>query len=264
MTFLLGIAITYLDSFPDLPVKGGRKGANDPVEVHNLKGTTQKPDGAEDTSMMLPSGQIKSNVKPSNNEKKHESKVMNKEMDKIYGDKKHDGKKQESKVMNKEKDKIFDDCAYECKTDRLGNETPLYAGEALCHKQYRFGMTKDGDFLVHDCEANVKQVFYSSPYNKGEKEGEKVPTMFFKLKDDGTFRVVSKDENDKKTILYEHKPKRTIYKTEHCLKRPALGCPYLHLRGTGLVVINWIDKESKKWMDRYIHKIYPELYPNDE
>lgn len=247
MTFLLGIAITYLDSFPDLK---SRKGANG-VQVHNLKGASSKP--AVDNSMILPSDQIKNNIQPSQKEKKQE------------------GKKKDSKVMIQEKENIYDDkwdpnhnCSYKCKSDRLGNETPLFAGEAMCNKQYRFGMTEDGDFLVHDCESNVKQVFYSSPYNKGDKKDEKVPTIYFKLKENGVFRVISEDEQKEKTVMYEHKPKRTVYKTEQCLEKPALGCPYLHLRKTGQVVINWIDEDSKEWVDRYIDKIYPKLYPKDE
>jgi len=259
VTFLFGIAVTYLDVFPDLKARkaatGGKGNSGVVKEVHNLKGSNKnKSKSKPDPSMMLPGDEIKNNIQPSNK-----------------GDKAENKKKAKSKVMNKEKKSIYDDqwdpkhnCHYECKTDRLGNEIDLNAGEALCNRQYRFGMTKDGDFLAHDCETNVKQVFYSSPYNKKGKKDEKVPKIYFKLKEDGSFRVVTKDANKEKTVLYEHKPKRKVYFQAQCLEKPALPCPYLHLRETGLVVINWIDQETNDWMDRYIDKIYPQLYPKNE
>lgn len=258
MTFLFGIAVACLDVFPDLKARtvGGKS-----VEVHNLKGSSKTvvaaAEGEEDPSMILSAEEIKNNIQPSKEEKNQQ---------KNHGAKKRDT----SKVMNNEKKSIYDDnwdpdhnCPYECKSDRIGNEVNLNAGEALCNRQYRFGMTKDGDFLAHDCQSNAMQVFYSSPYNKGDKKGEKVPKIYFKLKQDGTFRVVTEEENKEKKTLYEHKPKRKVYYQAQCLDKPALSCPYLHLRETGLVVINWIDKETNVWMDRYVDKIYPQLYPKN-
>ncbi|CAJ1948445.1 unnamed protein product [Cylindrotheca closterium] len=261
VTFLFGIAITYLDIFPDLKARkaaaagGGNGGNGDVMKVHNLKGSGKSSSGGGDPSMILSPNELKNNIQSKN--KPQDNKEKN-----------QDGKKKDtSKVMDKEKKSIYDDnwdpkhnCNYECKTDRLANEINLYAGEALCNHQYRFGMTQGGDFVAHDCDSNVKQVFYKN--NKGDKikKGEKV---YFKLKEDGTMRVVSKEADKEKTILYEQKPKRKVYSQAQCLEKPALPCPYLHLRETGLVVLNWIDQETNDWMDRYVDRIYPELYPKE-
>ncbi|KAL3942713.1 MAG: hypothetical protein SGBAC_003158 [Bacillariaceae sp.] len=246
VTFLFGIAITYLDAFPDLKAR----------KASNLKGGSSgvKREENPDKAMILSRGQIKPNIQASKDSNKKNN---------------NGTKKDVSKVHNKEEKSIYDDnwdpnhnCAYECKTDRLANEVPLYAGEALCNRQYRFGMSVDGDFLVHNCETNVKQVFYS--FKNDKKKAKQVPKIYFKLKEDGKFRVVTKDDGkNEKTILFEHLPKRKVSAQKQCLDKPALPCPYLHLRETGLVVLNWIDQETNESMDRYIDRIYPKLYPKD-
>lgn len=140
-------------------------------------------------------------------------------------------------------------CEYECKTERIGHNSPIYSGQAICKNQHRFGLNQNGDFLLHDCEADKQEILW-------ERNGvSSASAINFQMKKDGVFQISNKSK-----VLWETEPKRKIYYSEQCLDKPKLDCPYLHLRKSGMLVVNWIDGETGEWMDRPMKRIYTELF----
>ncbi len=140
-----------------------------------------------------------------------------------------------------------DFCAqlYDCQTDRIGHETPLLAGQALCNDVFRFGVTPDGIFQWHDCAAPLTKVIY-----------ENTTISYFSMSSEGTFRVM--DANDK--VIWRKEPKVSISYYKECLPRPLLDCPYLHLHKDGTVVLNSIESRTGIWSDRNIERAFDDLF----
>jgi hypothetical protein len=154
-----------------------------------------------------------------------------------------------------DKKKTSSTCDYVCQTqtpqaERLGNNMPLYAGQAMCKNEQRFGLNQNGDLVSHDCETDKQEILWE------RKKISSPSSISFLMKDDGFFQIYSKS-----TVIWESKPKRTVYNSSKCLNKPQLDCPYLHLRKTGMVVLNWIDQDTGEWMDRDMKRIYTEIFP---
>lgn len=231
--FLLGMVVTTLEAFPDL--KQLLQSNNDSTNQDNRIKTKTNND-KEGLKFLL--GQ---------DEEDHSNILLGNDGDNTKAVTKQPNHQRDG--TNKYKSAS---CNYECQTDRLGHEMPLYPGQALCYQQQRFGLTTSGDFVIHDCETNEKKVFWSA--------SKVSSSMHFEMKKDGRFQIIlSKQQEDE--VLFEHKPKRIVSYSKECLSKPKLDCPYLHLRKNGMVVLNWEDKVTGEWMDRDMQRIYPNLYP---
>jgi len=154
---------------------------------------------------------------------------------------------------------ISPSCNYTCRTDRLPHESPLYPGQVLCNQMHRFGMTDEGEFFLQDCQLDTRTVFWSA------QEAQLTPDQYpihFEMQKNGYFQIISDPSGQ---VLLEQHPKRNVTFHHMCLhKNPKLDCPYLHLRETGMVVLNWIDDDKHKWMDRDMKQQYVGLFPDDE
>lgn len=130
-----------------------------------------------------------------------------------------------------------------CQTDRMGHETPLFAGQALCNHQFRFGITPRGSFEWYDCAQQVTRVIYKNR-----------TISYFSMSSAGVFRVM--DLNNQ--TIWQKKPKMNISYTKQCLSRPLLDCPYLHLHRDGVLVLNSI--ENGQWSDRNVERAFDGLF----
>ncbi|KAL3933984.1 MAG: hypothetical protein SGBAC_010165 [Bacillariaceae sp.] len=154
---------------------------------------------------------------------------------------------------------ISPSCNYTCRTDRLPHESALYPGQVLCSQMHRFGMTEAGDFVLQDCQLNKQTIFWSA--QEAQLKSDQYP-IHFEMQKNGYFQIIS-DPSGK--VLFEQHPKRNVTYHHMCLhEKPKLDCPYLHLRGSGMVVLNWIDDDAHKWMDRDMKQQYVALFPADE
>jgi hypothetical protein len=148
------------------------------------------------------------------------------------------------------------DCIYDCQTDRLGHKTPLFTGQALCNHQYRFGLTHEGVFQWHDCDTHQTHVFYTPTTTTTTTTNNQV--SYFEMQEDAAFQLYSYDNQVVWKKASTRQPK--IHFSAHCLSRPLLDCPYLHLHKSGDVVLNWIDDNNGKWVDRNIKRCYNDLF----
>jgi hypothetical protein len=106
---------------------------------------------------------------------------------------------------------------YQCQTehpDRMGHETPLYVGHALCNDHLRFGVTPSGVFQWHDCDTAETKIIYDDAIEK---------VSYFSMSSTGVFQLF--DQSD--AIVWKKEPKTTITFSAHCLPSPLLDCPYL-------------------------------------
>ena len=134
-------------------------------------------------------------------------------------------------------------CECVCQTDRLGHLTPLFAGHALCNAQYRFGLTKDGDLVWQDCDLNETKHIHND-----------ASSVSFQMTSNGTLQLLSTTQ----VVVWEKVPTLWIGYTKHCLSRPLLDCPYLHLHKSGDLVLNSISDGT--WRDRKIQKCFDDLF----
>jgi hypothetical protein len=143
----------------------------------------------------------------------------------------------------------YPSCDFECQDhhqDRIGHESHLLRGQALCSAQFRFGLSKDGGFFWKDCETEETTVFVTQ-----------TDASYWNMKDDGTFQLVNSDTD---TVVWEKKPNRDIYPSPTCLHKPLLDCPYIHLHKNGDVVLNSINHDTGKWMDLNANRAYDNLF----
>lgn len=161
-------------------------------------------------------------------------------------------------------------CDYECsplnkkrKTERLGHNTPLYKGQAICNHDQRLGISHEGVFQLHDCLSDTVQVFF----NASSWVSSPTSMLYFEMSEAATFQIwvrsnkTDEEENDPVVIWEEPTVRTTMQVTPQCLSPPLLDCPYLHLRKGGmLVVLNWINSETNEWMDRDIRRCYKHLF----
>jgi hypothetical protein len=148
------------------------------------------------------------------------------------------------------------DNLYECQTDRMGHETPLYAGQALCNDNFRFGVTPDGTFQWHDCSAEVAKVVFDPNNNNLNTTTDIVAVSYFSMSPQGTLRLM----DDQDQIIWAKESTVTITYTNECLHRPLLDCPYLHLHKSGDVVLNSINAQTGLWSARKLERAFDDLY----
>lgn len=116
-------------------------------------------------------------------------------------------------------------------TDRLGHKKPLYAGEAICHHQYMFGVTIDGAFQWQDCSTNTTKIFYKSSADD----------VYFVMKPDASWNVYENGQ-----LKWKEECHLDVHFYPQCLSHVGLDCPYIHLRKSGRIVLNFID-ENGSW-----------------
>ena len=143
---------------------------------------------------------------------------------------------------------------YECLGDRLGNTNPIYPGQAICSKggsdhRFMIGLTPDeGIFHWRDCATNETLVYYNGTGLD----------LYFVLNDDASWNVMRTNANIDTIQWREESLHQSIQNYPHCLNNPLLDCPYLHLRKSGVIVLNFIDPISG-WIAENIRHAYPNL-----
>jgi hypothetical protein len=150
---------------------------------------------------------------------------------------------------------------YDCQTDRMGHEQPLYPGQALCNDRYRFGLTREGVFQWQECLEGsnnaITQVFYNGTITPSSSNQQR---LHFVMRTDATFQIVlSSGTEGEESVVWEDKTTcGVVHVYKQCLSRPLLDCPYLHLHKSGDIVLNWID-DNGHWNDRNSKKCYKQL-----
>ena len=139
-------------------------------------------------------------------------------------------------------DKLFD-----CISDRLGQNEPMSAGQAICSRdgRYAFGMelSSSNNFvslLWKDCATGETKKYY----RKGEADA------FFTMDENAKFAVHDGEGH----LKWEKECVATVEKYPRCLAKPTYDCPYLHLHRGGVVVLNYID--GWDWISKNIKKMY--------
>ena len=132
-----------------------------------------------------------------------------------------------------------------CQTDRMGHETPLMAGQALCNHQYRFGVSKSGIFQWYDCALEKTRIIHRNR-----------TISYFSMSSAGVFQLL----NDKDQVIWQKAPKMKITVYKECLHNPLLDCPYLHLHRDGVLVLNSVDNTTGQWSDRNAEKAFENLF----
>lgn len=157
------------------------------------------------------------------------------------------GSEPPTSLNNDEVTTMTDPCdnLYDCQTDRLGHNTPLLRGQALCNDIFRFGITHDGVFQWHNCAAPLTKVIY-----------ENSTIFYFTMTSHGALQLIDDDD----MLMWQKEPKISISYTKECLHRPLLDCPYLHLHKDGVLVLNSIDSTTGRWSDRKIEKAFDDLF----
>jgi hypothetical protein len=141
-------------------------------------------------------------------------------------------------------------CDYECQTDRMGHEVPLFPGQAICNQQFRFGLTHEGIFQWEDCDTdNVIELF--DPSSKQVSQ-----PVQMRLLPNATIEVTGAVAS---TVYWSRESKREYMQVTPCLSRPHFDCPYLHMHKPGNVVFNYIDSVTGKWIDRNIQRVYDDI-----
>lgn len=173
------------------------------------------------------------------------------------------------------------DRLYDCQTDRIGHESPLCPGQAICstHRdhQYAFGLSADGVFQWQDCLSGETVVFYNGTAAADASAGGGTTAdssscdLHFVMAVNASFQIFQQtttthnddSDHDQKRLLllWQSDCKKHVAFYPQCLApRPVLDCPYLHLHSGGNVVLNWIDQEGD-WQSRNIQRVYPGLFP---
>jgi len=118
---------------------------------------------------------------------------------------------------------------YNCIGERWNHQTPMYAGEYMCSykNSYIWGMNDKGQLIWKNLKNGDKYVYFN---NSDKKDG-----VYFWLSIDGKLKIKDKSGNtiwQKKLKHYSHR--KIGYRK--CL--PKWACPYLHLHGDGVNVLN--------------------------
>mmetsp|Transcript_21077 Transcript_21077/g.60146 ORF Transcript_21077/g.60146 Transcript_21077/m.60146 type:complete len:151 (+) Transcript_21077:527-979(+) len=145
------------------------------------------------------------------------------------------------------------------------------AGQALCNDDNRFGLTKDGVFLLHECGTddapavafNYTQYMLEVDDSDSNKQQYTPDLLYWIIQPNATFQVgqFHSESRKRSTILWQRDTIReNMQITKQCLHSPKLDCPYLHLHKAGNVVLNWIDAKTHRWMDRKIERCFTDLF----
>jgi len=160
---------------------------------------------------------------------------------------------------------------YDCQTDRIGHESRLYPGQAICssHKnQFAFGLSSEGIFQWHDCFSDETSAFFNgTTYLDGNSSSSSSSDLYFVMAVDASLGIYHRNNNNNKddttaadSLVWKSECQKHVTFFAQCLApRPVLDCPYLHLHSGGNVVLNWIDGDGA-WQDRNIQRVYPGLF----
>lgn len=118
---------------------------------------------------------------------------------------------------------------YNCINERWNHRTPMYAGDFMCSykNSYIWGMSKRGNLIWKDLSTGETKVYYKNTRNR--------KGIYFWLSIDGKMKIKSRSGDTlwvRKLKRFNHR--KIGYRT--CLKD--WPCPYLHLHGDGVNVLN--------------------------
>jgi len=133
---------------------------------------------------------------------------------------------------------------YNCIDDRLNHNQKMYANTFLCSTSnaYIFGMDENGDLIWGDLSTGEKKVYF--------KNEDNATSNYFMLTIHGKFKIFG--DNDE--TLWVKKSKYDNIGYHECLEKYA--CPYLHLHGGSVCVMNWIDADTGEWMAKNINRAF--------
>lgn len=126
---------------------------------------------------------------------------------------------------------------YNCIDERWNHTTPMYKNTWVCSTTNSFvwGVSKMGNLVWKDLSTGEKKFYY--------KNVDSHTNSYFYLTLDGKFQVIS----DSGEVLWEKNP--GIYgNIGYYTFLDVWACPYLHLHGDGVIVLNWIDATSDDWI----------------
>ena len=132
---------------------------------------------------------------------------------------------------------------YNCTSDRLAQNVPMRVGQAICSRggQFMFGMD-NGSLIWKDCFTGETKNYFRN----GSKDD------YFVIDEFAKFTVHSNGGK----VNWERSCNAEVTRTEMCLSKPALDCPYLHIhKKRGIVVLNYIDNWGN-WISKNANKMY--------
>ena len=139
------------------------------------------------------------------------------------------------------------DQLFDCISDRLGQNEPMSAGQAICSRdgRYAFAMelsqsNNSVSLVWKDCGTGETKNYY----RKGDA-GD-----YFTMDENANFAVHGSEGQ----IKWEKDCRVSVKRYPQCLSKPMYDCPYLHLHRGGVVVLNYID--GWDWISRNIKKMY--------
>ena len=134
---------------------------------------------------------------------------------------------------------------YNCVDDRWNHLTKMYANTWLCStsNSYVWGMSARGNLVWKNLDTGKKKVLFSNDKN--------AKSNYFWLTLNGTFTMIG-DNNE--TLWSKLPGSYTNIGYHQCLAKYA--CPYLHLHGDGVIVLNWIDASTGQWVVKNAMKLY--------
>ncbi len=118
---------------------------------------------------------------------------------------------------------------YNCFNERWNHRTPMYAGDFMCSykNSYIWGMSEKGDLIWKDLSTGEKYTYYK---NKENRKG-----IYFWLSIDGKMKIKSRSGDTLWVRKLKHYNHRKIGYRKCLQDWP---CPYLHLHGDGVNVLN--------------------------
>ena len=136
----------------------------------------------------------------------------------------------------------------ECISDRLGNGEALSAHLLLCSEggRYLFGLDDTGSLIWRDCRDNIERRIMV--YHRCTKD------CFFMLTENASF-VLMDGSAAEGAARYEKQCQLDVSPTEACLDDPRYDCPYIHLHGSGKLVLHYVDGKGEA-KQKNAEKIY--------
>jgi len=157
--------------------------------------------------------------------------------------------------------------------DRLGHNSPLCRGQALCNGDdekypdtiFQFGMAPTGALVWQKCHVfDPSETEIITLYDPNQQM-ESSQNLWFRMTPNATWQIL-RDLGEDSHVLWEHPVQNQpfpVLVTPQCLnERPILDCPYIHFRRHGDIIMNYID-EGGEWVACKSHKIcYSDLWEN--
>jgi hypothetical protein len=143
---------------------------------------------------------------------------------------------------------------FECQTDRISHNRPLYVGQAICATKYPYavGLAAEGILQWTNCDSGETHVIARA--SKNPSGTTRNGMYYFMLLDDASWNLYDETSGQ---LLWKKECLKPVKLYPHCLSHPDLNCPYLHLHNDGVIVLNWIDEDGV-WIARDARR--PNIY----